>query len=63
MIISEEGMFLIPENKGINCPSKGTRCINCAYAVCCNEEHTITECLMCENEHCPHATPKTIYLD
>ena len=63
MIISEHGLFLLPENEGNNCPSKGAYCQRCAYAVCCLEEHDITECLLCKNEACPLASPPLLHLD
>lgn len=63
MIISEHGYFLVPENEGNNCPSKGAYCQRCAYTVCCRKEHPITECLLCKNEACPHAVNKPTHLD
>lgn len=66
MIIDVTGIELIPGEKGIHCPGNGTHknsqgellpccCEECAYFLCCSEDHPKMECKTYQDKDCPRA--------
>ena len=62
MIIDITGTELVPGNCGKDCPGSGTAlgieccCDECDYMQCCLKSHKSTDCLICKDKDCPHAS-------
>lgn len=65
MIIDVTGTILIPGNDGKECYGNGMHfdwrgnpieccCDECAYMMCCMEEHNPNECKNCADSECPN---------
>ena len=64
MIIDISGTVITPGNLGKDCQGNGVLtenccCDECDYMLCCLENHSVEECLKCEDKECPRSSSRT----